>query len=89
MLSAALMVPIVVTPVVLQADKHKDERKFHDNRRKDDHEWNNREDQAYRMCAKGRHRPYVEFEKLEEQDRQSYWGWRHGHSDALLKIEIH
>ena len=27
--------------------------------------------------------------KLNDNDQQAYWGWRHEHSDALLKINIH
>jgi hypothetical protein len=26
--------------------------------------------------------------RLRERDRQAYWGWRHDHSDAQLKIEV-
>ncbi len=25
---------------------------------------------------------------LNENDQQAYWGWRHEHSDTLLKIDI-
>jgi len=25
---------------------------------------------------------------LLENDQQAYWGWRHDHSDAVLKINI-
>jgi hypothetical protein len=89
LLSAALLVPLAITPVGLLADDHKDARKYHDKQHNDDHEWNNHEDQAYRMWAKENHRKYNDFSKLRESDQQSYWGWRHEHSDALLKIEIH
>ena len=40
------------------------------------------------MWAKENHRKYQTFSKLRENDQQSYWGWRHEHSDALLKINI-
>ena len=26
---------------------------------------------------------------IRKNDQQAYWGWRHEHSDALLKIDIH
>jgi hypothetical protein len=40
------------------------------------------------MWVKENHRKNTNFAKLKENDRQTYWGWRHDHSDALLKIEI-
>jgi hypothetical protein len=87
-LGAALIVPITMTSTGLRAEDHKDAR-YHDKRHNDDHEWNAHEDQAYRIWAKENHRKYKEFAKLKEDDRQAYWGWRHDHSDSLLKIEIH
>jgi hypothetical protein len=88
LLGAALIVPIAIAPTALRADDHK-ARNYHDKQHNDDHEWNDREDRAYRMWAKENHRKYRDFSKLKEDERQSYWGWRHEHSDAVLKIDIH
>ena len=88
LLCAALVVPIAIAPTVLLADDHESSRKYHDKKHNDDHEWNNHEDQAYRMWGNENHRKYKEFSKLRSSDQQAYWGWRHEHSDALLKIEI-
>jgi hypothetical protein len=85
LLTAALMTPVVLVPPALRAEEHKS---YHDKQHNDSHEWNNHEDQAYRMWAKESHRKYVEFSRLKEADRQRYWGWRHNHSDAVLKIDI-
>jgi hypothetical protein len=63
-------------------------RTYHDRRHNDDHQWNNHEDQAYRMWVVENHRRYREFGAIRESDRQRYWAWRHEHNDALLKIEI-
>jgi hypothetical protein len=86
LVSAALSIPFAVTPVHLQAQDH--HTTYHDKQHNDDHEWNNHEDQAYRIWAKQNHRKYSDFSKLKEQDQQNYWGWRHEHSDATLKIVI-
>jgi hypothetical protein len=86
-LAAALIAPIAMAPAALLAQDHR-AVVYHDNQHNDDHEWNNHEDRAYRMYAKQNHRKYVAFTRLNENDRQAYWGWRHEHSDALLKIEI-
>ena len=88
LLGAALITPIAIVPTVLRAEDQKAVR-YHDKRHNDDHEWNDHEDQAYRVWTKENHRKQREFSKLKDNDRQAYWGWRHEHSDSLLKIDIH
>ena len=83
-LGAALMMPAVVATRPLLAD----DRSYHDKGRNDDHAWNAHEDKAYRIWVKENHRKYTDFAKLREEDRESYWAWRHEHSDAVLKIDI-
>jgi hypothetical protein len=87
LLGAALTIPVAMAPTALRAQDNK-ARTYHDKQHNDDHEWNNHEDQAYRMYAKQNHRKYRNFSTLNENDQQAYWGWRHDHSDALLKINI-
>ena len=87
LLSAALMIPVAFGPTALRAEDQK-VRTYHDKQHNDDHEWNGHEDRAYRMYAKENHRKYRDFSTLKENDQQNYWGWRHDHSDALLKINI-
>jgi hypothetical protein len=89
LVGAALIIPIAFTTSVLRADDHNDGRKYHDKKHKDDHEWNNHEDQAYRIWVRDNHRKDSEFGTLKLREQQSYWNWRHSHSDVLLKIEIH
>ena len=89
LLGAALMTPIAIVPTALRAQDHREARKYQDKQHNDEHEWNDHEDRAYRMWAKENHRKYRDFSKLKDDDRQSYWGWRHEHSDEKLKIEIH
>ena len=84
LLSTALIIPVAV-PVAMRAAEPP---RYHDNQHNDDHQWNSHEDRAYRMWAKENHRKYVAFDKLRAEDQQSYWGWRHEHSDIQLKINI-
>jgi len=52
-------------------------------------EWNRHEDQAYRIWAKENQRRYNNnFAKAKESDQRANWGWRHEHSDTVLKIVI-
>ena len=86
-LSAALLAPVALAPTALRAEDHK-ARTYHDKEHNDDHQWNDHEDRAYRIWVKENHRKYVEFARLRDEDRESYWAWRHRHSDAILKIDI-
>lgn len=88
LLGAALTVSIALPTTALRAEDQRNTRTYHDKQHNDDHQWNNHEDQAYRMWAKENHRKSTTFYKLKDDDQQSYWGWRHEHSDALLKINI-
>ena len=88
LLGAALTIPVAMAPTALRAQDNKGARSYHDKQHNDDHEWNDHEDRAYRMYAKQNHRKYRTFSTLNENDQQAYWGWRHDHSDALLKIDI-
>ena len=55
----------------------------------DQHEWNEREERAYRMYWNEHHHEYRQFSSLGPRDQEEYWNWRHHHSDAELHIEIH
>jgi hypothetical protein len=90
--AALIVVPLTTMPTALRAQDRETTtttvRTYHDTKHNDDHEWNSREDQAYRAYNTENHRKTVEFSKLRPNDQQAYWGWRHEHSDALLKIDI-
>ena len=90
LLGAALLIPIAMAPTALRAQEHQQQRvvTYHDKDHNDDHEWNAHENQAYRVYTKENHRTYKTFSRLKENDQQAYWGWRHEHSDAQLKINI-
>jgi hypothetical protein len=93
LLGAALIVPLATMLPMLQAQDRQTTtttttRTYHDAKNNDDHEWNSREDQAYRVYNTENHKKNVEFSKLKPRDQQAYWGWRHEHSDSVLKIDI-
>ena len=88
LLSAALVAPVAMAPIMLRADDHSGARNYHDKGHNDDHQWNNHEDQAYRIYTRQNHHRYRTFSTLKDEDQQNYWAWRHDHSDALLKIDI-
>ncbi len=61
-------------PAVSQAQEHKALRDVpRPKRHKDDHEWNDREDQAYRIWQKNTHRKEIEFSTRKPSEQQTYW----------------
>jgi len=59
----------------------RDHHSYEDRGHRDSHEWNEREDQAYRRYLKEHHRKYRDFARLNRRDQESYWTWRHQHMD--------
>ena len=85
---AALLAAALATGPITSVAVAQEGRTYHDRGHNDDHQWNSHEDQAYRIWVNENHRQYREFATIKESDRQRYWGWRHEHSDAILKIEV-
>ncbi len=85
-LVASVMAPVSVVPALFAAEVTV--RSYHDSARNDDHRWDKNEDRAYRVWVKENHRRYTTFNRLKENDRSSYWGWRHDHPDASLNIKV-
>jgi hypothetical protein len=48
---------------------------------KDYHNWDEREDRAYRHYVEERHEQYRKYDKLKEKEQRDYWNWRHSHPD--------
>ena len=84
-LGAALLTPLSIVSTARADDHH---GVYRDDEHHDQHEWNDREDRAYRIWVKEQHRKYRDFAKLKAEDQRAYWAWRHNHSDAELKIDI-
>ena len=61
-----------------QADEHK---RYEDKAHNDSHEWNDKEDQAYRRYLQERHKKYHDFAKASKKEQSDYWNWRHEHPD--------
>ena len=88
-LNAALLAATLITPIAMPTALRADDRTYHDRQHNDDHKWNRDEDRAYRNWAKENHRKYRDFSRLQENDQQAYWTWRHEHSDDHRKDDRH
>ena len=83
-LSTALLSAALLMPTVVRADEHP--RRYYDRDRRDWHEWNEREEQAYRHYLQERNREYREhqWERARREQQREYWRWRHEHPNSLL-----
>ena len=47
----------------------------------DYHTWDDHEDHAYRAYLSERHEDYRDYKKLNHDQQNDYWKWRHSHPD--------
>ena len=56
--------------------------RVYDRDHKDYHNWDDREDKAYRGYLVENHQEYRPYAKMKRQDQSNYWTWRHAHPDG-------
>ena len=86
-LSAALLVTVGAMAMPKPQDDHERheqeerERRVYDAEARDYHNWDAREDEAYRRWLQEKHEAYVEYQRLDEKRQREYWKWRHKHEE--------
>ena len=55
--------------------------RVYDSHHHDYHNWDDREDRAYRRYLAKRHEEYHEYSTWHHKEEQNYWNWRHHHLD--------
>jgi len=73
-----LMTAALGAPMAALADQP---GRYYDSGRRDYHEWNDREDQAYRHWLQMNHRKYHDWKRASRSEQRNYWKWRHDHPD--------
>jgi hypothetical protein len=73
----AALTPIVAPAVLAQSV----EVRVYDGHHRDYHNWNDREDRAYRRWVAERHYEYREYNRQSARRQRAYWNWRHSHPD--------
>jgi len=53
--------------------------RYYDTAHGDYHVWGPSEREPYARWEAEQHRHHVEYKKLNKEDRQAYWNWRHEH----------
>jgi hypothetical protein len=79
-LTAALAV--ISGPIVAAATPQDSVQvRVYDSKHHDYHNWDEREDRAYRDYLTERHDSYLAYEKQNHKFQNNYWNWRHSHPD--------
>ena len=88
--SSLLLAGVITAPIAMCAQDRDHDRDDHDRNknyrvydpyRRDYHNWNNDEDQAYRQWYGQTYngRQYRNYRKLNKKDQRAYWTYRHDH----------
>jgi hypothetical protein len=62
--------------------------RVYDSRHRDYHNWDDREDHAYRGYLVEHHRSYRAYDRQRGSDQRNYWKWRHEHPDREERREV-
>ena len=79
-LAAALIAPSVTLAAAMPQDAGVTVRVY-DRDHKDYHNWDDREDHAYRQYLVENHRSYRDYNHQSHSRQRAYWNWRHEHPD--------
>jgi len=83
-LGAALIATLAIVTSAATQDDHRDDKKqarVYDRAHKDYHNWDDKEDSAYRTYLGEQHQDYREYSKQSHSQQNKYWNWRHSHPD--------
>ena len=84
-ISSLVLASALAAPVVIMAAPAPQEAsvqvRVYDRNHKDYHNWDDREDRAYRGYLTEQHRNYREYNKQNSRQQRNYWAWRHSHPD--------
>ena len=61
--------------------------RVYDRDHRDYHNWDDREDHAYRGYLVERHQTYRAYNDQRGRDQRNYWKWRHNHPDREERRE--
>jgi hypothetical protein len=67
--------------VVAAAAPQEVQVRVYDSNHRDYHNWDDREDHAYRGYLVERHQEYRAYDKQNHKQQAAYWNWRHSHPD--------
>jgi hypothetical protein len=84
-ISSLLLAAALAAPVVMIASPRPQEAsvqlRVYDRDHRDYHNWDDRENHAYRQYLGEQHRSYHEYQGQNRKVQRHYWNWRHSHPD--------
>ena len=82
-LSSLLLAAAIVAPTAIIAAPAPQgvTIRVYDRDHRDYHNWDDREDRAYRNYLVEQHRSYREYNRQNSRAQRNYWAWRHKHGD--------
>lgn len=80
LLAAALVAPVAVLAAPARHDDGVQVRVY-DRHHKDYHNWDDHENNAWRIYLTNNHKKPHEFSKASKREQSNYWNWRHSHRD--------
>ena len=84
-MSSLLLAAALVTPVAIMAAPAPQgvgvQVRVYDRSHRDYHNWDDREDHAYRGYLVERHQDYRAYDKQNHREQANYWNWRHSHPE--------
>jgi len=99
LLSAAIVMPAAIRSGARpQDDRGRDQRDDHggqgnrrayDQSHRDWHDWDDREESAYKRYLQENHRPYRSYFDVDFRTQSEYWAWRHSHPDQGVQLRFY
>ena len=84
-ISSLLLAAVLAAPVTIMAapapQRVAVQLRVYDRNHKDYHDWNDREESAYRRYLEERHQSYRVYNRQHHRAQNHYWDWRHRHPD--------
>jgi hypothetical protein len=82
-INTIILAAAVAAPVVIMAAPRPQEvqLRVYDRNHRDYHNWDDRENNAYRGYLVTRHKTYREYNTQNNREQNRYWNWRHSHPD--------
>jgi hypothetical protein len=79
-LAAAIVAPALIVAEA-SAQEASVQVRVYDSHHGDYHNWDDREDRAYRSYLGEQHREYRDYNHQNHKVQRNYWNWRHSHPD--------
>ena len=82
-IGSLLLTAVLATPLAVMAAPAPQsvQLRVYDRDHKDYHNWDDREDKAYRGYLTEQHQTYRVYNKQNRKSQTQYWNWRHSHPD--------